>query len=251
MTTRILAAALGAGAIAAAAQAAPALGADFSLSLSGSSTGVVGRPMLLQATGKNPPPAEYWFPTWLQVDAIPAGSISACPAEAQQSTQFVVATGGEHLAFAHRENPAADGSFTHPVGFTPKQPGRWLICGYTTVTILSTRATASLTVDATSASPPAALAPAPPPVAGARPANTRAPRISRSGGKLVCDPGRWTGRTGGYTYRWFVNGRRKRDADGGKLVITRGLRGRRLTCSVTASNAAGATTAVSRPRRLA
>jgi hypothetical protein len=232
-----------AGALVLAAPAAPALGNDFSLSLSAPSTGVVGQPMIIQATGKNPPPAEYWFPMWLHVDAIPAGVMSSCPASSQDSTQIALAAGGEYLAFAQRENVAADGSFAHPVGFTPKKPGAWLICGYTEDGITNTMATASLRMEVTAAG-------GPPTPAGAKPTNTKAPRVTRSGRKLVCNPGRWSNAPGRYAYAWSVDGKPKKGAGGQRLRATRELRGRKVACSVTAFNAAGATTARSRPVRV-
>jgi hypothetical protein len=217
--------------------ARPALGSDFSLSLSGPSTGVVGRPMIIDATGKNPPPAEYWFPMWLHVDAIPAGVIASCPASSRDSTQIALAAGGEYLAFAQRENVAADGSFAHPVGFSPKRPGTWLICGYTEDGFTNTFATASLSVNVAAT-----------PIG--RPSNLTAPRVTRARGKLVCSPGRWANATDGYSYSWSIAGRQRRAATGRRLPITRRLRGRALICTVTASNVAGSTRASSRPLRV-
>ena len=66
--------------------------------------------------------------------------------------------------------------------------------------------------------------------------------VTRSGRRLVCQRGRWTGATGGYAYRWSAGRKRGRT-----LRITRGLRGRTVRCIVTASNAAGDTTAASPP----
>jgi hypothetical protein len=72
--------------------------------------------------------------------------------------------------------------------------------------------------------------------------------VIRSARRLVCDPGRWT--EGDYTYRWSVDGRPKPGATRRSLRVTRAVRGRKVTCSVTASNAAGTTTAVSRAVRV-
>ena len=47
-----------------------------------------------------------------------------------------------------------------------------------------------------------------------------------------------------------MNGKRKRGARGRTLGVTRKLRGRKVQCRVTAHNAAGATTALSRPLRI-
>jgi hypothetical protein len=223
----------------------------FSLSLVGPSTGVAGQAMAIGAHGQNPPVSEYWFPLWLTVTTIDGGVVPACPASHQDAIQVAKATGGEWLAFARREQVEPDGSFSASMAWTPSRPGTWLICGYTDGGLGNTLATAAVTVKVAAASPGAsAPPPGPLPVAGPRPVNTKAPRVTRSGSRLLCNRGRWTGTTGGYGYRWFVNGERKAGANGRKLVVTRGLRGRKLTCSVTASNAAGATTVVSRPRRV-
>jgi hypothetical protein len=255
--TRMLTAAAAAGAIALAAPASPALGYSFSLSLSGPSTGVVGEPMIIRATGQNPPPAEYWFLSWLEVDAIPAGVVTTCPAGYQEGHQIAVTTGGEYLAFSQRETVDSTGAFSNPVGFTPKAPGKWLICGYTDDGYTNTLATAAMTVDVKAApaaeGPPAAGPPAagpPAAVGGTRPANIKVPRVARSGRKLVCRPGRWTGEPDGFSYRWSVDGMRRKGAGGRQLLVTRRLRGRKVRCSVRASNAAGATTAVSKPVRV-
>jgi hypothetical protein len=157
-----------------------------------------------------------------------------------------LATGGEWLAFTWREVVQADGSWSSSMGYTPKRPGRWLLCGYTHDNVNITRAAASLSVTVSAASAPVPPSSAGPPPPLARPANATAPRITRSGRRLVCDPGRWAGVTSGYTYRWSGGTRRR----GRTLIVTPGLRGRTVRCSVTASNAAGTTTAVSRPRRV-
>jgi hypothetical protein len=245
-----------AGAIAFAAPAGAASDYQFSLGLSGPSTGTVGKPMTFAVVGKNPPVAEYWFPLWLSVATIDSAVAPTCPASHQDAIQLAASTGGEWLAFARREQVQPDGAFSATLGYTPPRAARWLICGYTDDGITNTLARASWSVNVTGApaSPggPAGPGPGPgaPPVGGTKPANTKAPRVTRSGSRLVCNPGRWTGATGGYAYRWLVNGKAKRGATGRKLAATRSLRGRKLACSVTASNAAGATTAVSRPRRV-
>ena len=132
---------------------------------------------------------------WLHADAIPAGVVSACPASSQEAMQIALSSGGQYLAFAQRENPAADGSFTHQLGFTPKQPGGWLICGYTDDGGGISVAVASLSIDVQPAAGSGAPTPGtgqPPVTVGAKPANTRAPRVTRRRGRLVCQPGEWS-----------------------------------------------------------
>jgi hypothetical protein len=221
--------------------------------------------MILHVTGSTPPPAEYWFPSWLEADAIPARVLQVCPDGYADAWQIAHDAGGESLAFAQLVNVDATGAFANIVAFTPKASGAWLICGYTENGLTGTLAGAALTVDvqpapaggaaagappATSPAPGGASAGAPSAAAGAKPVNAKAPRVRRSGSRLVCSPGRWSNTKGAYSYGWAVNGKRKKGADSRKLRVTRALRGRKLTCSVTASNAAGATTAVSRPVRV-
>jgi hypothetical protein len=74
--------------------------------------------------------------------------------------------------------------------------------------------------------------------------------VRRSGRKLVCQRGRWSNNPSRYSYGWLVNGKRKRGARGRTLGVTRKLRGRKVQCRVTAANAAGATTALSRSVRI-
>jgi hypothetical protein len=234
----------------------------FSLGMTGPAAGVVGQPMILHVAGSTPPPAEYGFPSWLEVDAIPTRVLQVCPDGYADAWQIARAAGGESLAFAQLLNVDATGAFANTVAFTPKASGGWLICGYAENGLTGTLTGAALTVDVRPApaggapggtppapAPPAGTAPAPA-TAGAKPVNAKAPRVRRSGSRLVCSPGRWSNATGGYSYGWAVNGKRKKGADDRKLRITRALRGRKLTCSVTASNAAGAATAVSRPLRV-
>jgi hypothetical protein len=80
--TGIRRAAVVAGVLALGAPAAPALGASFSLSLSPQSDAVVGRPLIIQATGTVPPPDDIDIPYWFSLDAIPPAITSTCPPDA-------------------------------------------------------------------------------------------------------------------------------------------------------------------------
>jgi hypothetical protein len=82
--------------------------------------------------------------------------------------------------------------------------------------------------------------------AAARPANTRRPRVTRSGKKLVCNPGRWSNAPAAYAYRWSVDGKMKKGAAARKLTVSRKLRLHAVQCRVTAFNASGRATATSR-----
>jgi hypothetical protein len=230
--------------------ATPALGGTYTVNLSAPPTAVVGQPTIIQATGANP--ADDFFSSWLDVHAIPTSVLSTCPSgylNASQVASSTFAHGGENVAIAQREDVDSAGNFSMPIGYTPRMPGRFLICAYTNDGATATLATASLILDVQGAGAPAPThsPTSPAPQGMARPANVTKPRVRRSGGKLLCNRGRWRNSPSHYSYRWLVNGRAKRGARGQTLRITRQLRGRRVQCTVTASNAAGATIARSRP----
>jgi P pilus assembly chaperone PapD len=77
-TTRIRIAATAIGLIALATSVSTASAAGFTLGLTASSTPVVGKPMILQATGTIPP-ADLEFSYWFSLDAIPTTVTSTCP----------------------------------------------------------------------------------------------------------------------------------------------------------------------------
>ncbi len=92
--------------------------------------------------------------------------------------------------------------------------------------------------------------PTPPHPKVTRPANTKKPRVTRSGRTLTCNRGTWSNRPTRYQYRWTVNGKTTRAAGGSRLIVNRKLRRHQVRCSVTASNAAGRTSATSSPFRV-
>jgi hypothetical protein len=239
--------------------ATPALGQTHTLNLSApSSTAVVGQTIIIQASGFNPQDPVFTFSSYLSIDAIPTSVLSTCPADysaAAQIARETYAQGGEVVTSYQREDVDAAGNFSIPVAYVPRVAGRFLLCGYTDDAATTTLATASLilTVDAAAGPAPGpAPAPgaAPAPGPAAEPASVQRPRVRRSGRKLVCQRGSWSNNPSRYSYRWLVNGKRKRDARGRTLGVTRKLRGRKVQCRVTAANAAGATTAVSRSVRI-
>ena len=116
------------------------------------------------------------------------------------------------------------------------RPGTFLVCAYSEY-LEDTAAATSVTVRVTGGI-------IPPPIP--KPANTRRPTVTRSGERLTCRPGVWSGAPTGYAYAWFVSGRAKTGAHARTLRISRVLRGHRLQCGVTASNATGRTTARSK-----
>jgi hypothetical protein len=227
--------------------ATPALGQTHTLSLSApSSTAVVGQTIIIQASGSNEQEPFVDFSSYLTVVAIPTSVLSACPADYSSGKQVASETyaeGGEVLDEFHREDEDAAGNFSMPVAYVPRFAGRFLICGYSddAATTTLARASLALTVEAAGGSGPGPAA---------EPASVKRPRVKRSGKKLVCQRGSWSNSPSRYSYRWLVNGKRKRGARGRTLGVTRKLRGRRVQCRVTARNAAGAATALSRPLRI-
>jgi hypothetical protein len=238
--------------------AAPALGQTHTLSLSAPSSAAVGQPIIIQASGFNPQNPIFTFTSWLDVSAIPTSVLTSCPAgylNASQVASTTHAQGGEVVANGQREEVDAAGNFSMPVAHTARVPGQFLICGYTNDGATGTLATASLLLNVTGASAPVAIpapgaSPVPGPSAAAEPASVVRPRVRRSGSRLVCSPGSWSNSPSRYSYGWLVDGRRRRGARGSTLAISRRLRGRKVQCRVTAHNAAGATTALSRPLRI-
>ena len=180
--------AVGAGALALGAATSPALAAPFALSLSAPATATVGQPFVIQASGTDPTDQGALY---LEIDAIPAGVATSCPSGYLDAAQLATSTGGALVAFDQRENLDATGSFSTPVGDTPKAAGQVLFCGYTDDGATDTLAASSVVVNVQAAadSPPPPGSPA---AAIAKPANTRQPRVARSGANLRCHRGTWS-----------------------------------------------------------
>jgi hypothetical protein len=80
------------------------------------------------------------------------------------------------------------------------------------------------------------------------PFNTSRPTLTRSGSTLSCRRGRWRD-ADRFSYAWHVNGIANKAAKP-RLALGKGRKRRRVSCSVTASNATGATTASSAQLRV-
>jgi hypothetical protein len=132
-----------------------------------------------------------------------------------------------------------DATFTIPFKLNFARAGTFLLCGYSEY-LDDTAAATSVTVTVTN--------PVPPPPA--KPANTTPPSITRSGARLTCRAGGWSGAPTHYGYAWFVSGRGQVGGHAQTLRVARGLRGRRVQCGVTASNAGGTATARSKRYRV-
>jgi hypothetical protein len=225
--------AAGAGALAFGTAASPAPAATFTLNLSAPATAVVGQPFVIQASGTDPTDQGALY---LEIDSIATSVATSCPSGYLTAAQLATSTGGDLVAFDQRENLDAAGGFSMPVGYTPKTAGQWLFCGYTDDGATNTLAASSVPVNIQAA-----------PTAIAKPAATRRPRVARSGSTLRCSRGGWSNDPSAYAYRWLVNGKARKGAHSATLAVTRRLRGHKVQCSVRASNAAGAATAVSAP----
>jgi hypothetical protein len=145
--------------------------------------------------------------------------------------------GGRLLTF-DQLNEGDDGAFQIPLRFTPGGFGPLLVCVYSMY----------ITDDAAYGSTEVQIAP---PKGhghgGAKPHNTGRPRIERSGARLTCTRGRWTGHPTSYRYRWRVGSGGFTAGRGAHMSIPGKLHGRTIACQVTASNAAGHASRTSKP----
>jgi len=130
-------------------------------------------------------------------------------------------------------------------------PGRALICAYTVVGL-----TGAFTADdAAWASTEIDVQPRPGSVTGqggggGKPADISRPSVRRSGRRLQCTRGSWSGHPTSYRYRWTVVHATGVAGVQSSLAVTSALRGHQVECSVTARSAKGARTATSHPFRV-
>jgi hypothetical protein len=85
------------------------------------------------------------------------------------------------------------------------------------------------------------------------PKNIKRPKISgkpRVGAKLKCSRGKWSGHPTRFRYQWKRNGKKIKHATKARHKVTTKDAGKKLTCTVAATNAAGTATATSRPVRV-
>jgi hypothetical protein len=222
-------------AVAAVAVAGPAAAQEgHSLSLTGPPTAETGKTTVIQAQGTVP--ADVMLNRYLNVYAIPAEVVSTCPPTFQNAMQLAYASsaeGGDTVALS----VPAEGNFSIPVAYTPHHAGVFVLCGYVHEGV-ETMAMAQHDISVAGG-----------PSGGAKPENIRRPAIKRSGSRLVCSRGKWSGDPTSYAFHWRVDGKRKAGATGRKLRVTRGLRGKRVRCGVKAANGAGSTTALSKTVR--
>lgn len=195
----------------------------YFLDLSGPTSAEVGTPLLLTATGTE---SHEYLNMYLDAYAIPRSIVTTCPAShdgALQLAQAGAAQGGEKFAYV----VPAEGDFSVPLAYTAGRPGAFLICAYLN-DLAWDGAWAQHDVTVTA------------PVTA--PASLTRPRLTRSGAKLACSRGTWSGKPRSYSFGWSANGVRL-PATTPTIKVTRRVRGTKVVCSVTARNDAGAQTA--------
>ena len=198
---------------------------------------VAGKPLTIVATGTNAPfgtPIDYGLRLFaIDHKLLPIPCAQGFSMEETISTDNPQAA---RLLTFENLNEGLSGPFTISLPVTLAGPGDLLICAYSVL----------ITDDAAWASDEATVAPA----TGSKPQNAKRPRVTRSGGRLRCLPGTWSGNPTSYAYRWSVTGRAGTAGRGSSLSVTRRLRGHAVACSVTAANSSGSATAKSVPFRI-
>jgi hypothetical protein len=144
-TARIRTLAVAVGLVALWASASPAWAAH-TLHLSAPSAAVVGKPMILQATGTIDSD-ELEFLYWFSLDAIPTSVTTTCPPDRWEGVQFAQDAGGSVVVLSQQEVPDAAGNFSIPIAVTPSAPGSLLLCGYSDDGQGTTLARASMILD--------------------------------------------------------------------------------------------------------
>jgi hypothetical protein len=130
-------------------------------------------------------------------------------------------------------------TFSYPFKITYSSGGAYLLCGYVQGDF-STFATGELRGTVADDTPP-------PPPAAKVPAVVGAPWITRKGHVLTCHAGSWANAPTSFKYRWYAKGRTVGSRH--TLKARRSVRGRKVTCRVTAANAAGRKTVATRSVR--
>jgi hypothetical protein len=127
-------------------------------------------------------------------------------------------------------------SYSQPFKITFTGGGNYLLCGYVQGDF-STFASGQLRGVVKSPTPTPTVA---------KPVVVAHPWISRKGHVLTCHAGTWSNKPTSRGYRWYVKGHSAPVGAGSRLNARRPLRGHKVLCRVTATNAAGSATASSR-----
>ena len=175
----------------------------------------------------------------------PAVDPTCAPSYLQEQNTYInlVDSGAELVIDAGDWEGPDNTPFSIPVKTVFKAPGPRLICAYSTwATDTAAAATLTVNVAGGAAAPTPTPAPQPSTSTVAKPSVTRAPSIARSGRRLTCSPGAWTGAPA-FSFSWQRGGRTI--GHGRRLTVTRGLRHHSVACRVTATNAGGSASILS------
>jgi hypothetical protein len=224
---------------------ASATGASYpgeTLSLAQSGPAVVGQADTFVASGQSPDEEIGGYAlNVFQKD--PHVDSTCAPSYLEEETTHITEIATERWPVVGLFLGQSTTTFSEPFKIVPEQAGPMLLCGYLDWTTDTAAAAAPLTVEVAAAPASAGGSKAGGP---AKPTDTQKPRVMRSGGKLTCNPGTWSGDPT-FTYSWLLNGQRQKGDHGRTLGVSHKLHGHKVQCSVTASNAAGKDTAVSSP----
>lgn len=232
------------------------------LSLAQSGSAVAGTATTFVASGQQTDVEGYAGGFDLNVFAKdPSVDPTCAPSYWEESNNSITDSSEERVVIGDWQG--MDTSFSVPFKLVFDQPGQVLLCAYSDW-ITDTAASAQLLVNvAPGASTPSSPASTPPPTGPqttpgapsspatggkvlAKPRNTSRPKVKRAGRYLSCARGSWSNVPSGFDYRWLVNGHRLTKATKSRLAVSHSLLGHRVQCSVKATNAAGAATALSR-----
>jgi hypothetical protein len=118
-----------------------ALADTFTLNLSLSSSGTVGKALVVTATGKDPTDAGALY---LEIDAIPTSLAMTCPTGYVNAEDLATSTpDGALVALEQPESFDSAGNFSNVNAWVPAAAGTFLLCSYTDDYALDALATTS------------------------------------------------------------------------------------------------------------
>jgi len=222
------------------------------LSLARSGPAVAGQATNFVASGQQTDVNDYAGGFSLEVFEKDPTVDPTCAASYWDETNNEI-TDPSELHFIIGDWQGSDTTFSVPFKAVFAKPGPVLLCAYSTW-ITDTAASATLTVNVTpapttSGGPTPNPIPTPPttPSTVAKPVNATPPHVTRQHNKLRCSPGSWSNSPASFSFHWLARGHQVRGANQPQLTVSRSLRDHQVRCSVSATNSAGTTTAVSRP----
>jgi hypothetical protein len=225
----------------------PYPGETLSLALSGPA--VAGQATNLVASGQQTDVNEYAGGFSLDVFEKDPSVDPTCSPDYWDETNNAL-TDPSELHFIIGDWEGLDTTFSVPFKAVFSKPAPVLLCAYSDW-ITDTAASAQLTVDVanpadngTGNTTTTTTTTTPPPPA--KPVDKIRPALTRSHKTLICSRGVWLNAPSIFAYRWLANGHQIHGAKRFKLKLSHSLRGRRVQCSVSATNSAGTATALSR-----